>query len=117
MDIRRTVVASRWGQSADPTQRGGKAAQKLAIESLRNIANVRVRDTDAEPAGPDTDTELAAIVGVLRGAGTPLAVAEVAERLRWDPDKTASALERGGLSGLLKFSRDGDRTTVALAEA
>jgi hypothetical protein len=92
----------------------GSAAQKLAIESLRNIANVNVSDTESEVVGPATDPEIAAIIGVLRGAGTPLTVAEVADRLQWDPDTAANALARGGETGVLAFSKDGDRTTVTL---
>lgn len=95
----------------------GSAARKLAIESLRNIANVNISGSGVEGAvSPETDPELAAIIGVLRGAGTPLAVTEVAERLRWKSDKTANALARGGESGVLRFSTNGETTTVSLAE-
>ena len=106
----------RKGKSLDYDLRGS-AAQKLAIESLRNIANVRVRDTGIETAISKGDEELKAIVGLLRDAGTPLPVSEVAERLQWDSGKAADALARGGEIGMLIFSKDGDRTTVALAEA
>ncbi|MDQ2080436.1 hypothetical protein RA307_09610 [Xanthobacteraceae bacterium Astr-EGSB] len=105
----------RKGRSGDYDVRGS-AAQKLAIESLRNIANVSVSDVGSAPAPTAMDDELATIAEVLRGAGTALAVAAVAERLGWDSDKTANALARGGQTGVLKFSREGDRTTVALAE-
>jgi hypothetical protein len=105
----------RKGRSADYDLRGS-AARKLAIESLRNIANVSVSDTGSEVVGPESDPEVAAIVGLLRGAAMPLPVAEVAERLQWNSDKAANALARGGESGVLTFSKDGNTTTVMLIE-
>jgi hypothetical protein len=105
----------RKGRSADYDLRGS-AARKLAVESLRNIANVSVSDAGSDVVGPDSDPEVAAIVGLLRGARKPLYVAEVAERLQWDSDRAANALARGGDSGVLAFSKDGDTTMVALTK-
>ncbi len=102
----------------------GSAAQELAVESFRNIANVKIgRDRGRgnfgggriEPASSQPDNELAAVVDLLRGSGA-LAVAGVADRLHWSSDKTANALVRGGKAGVLRFSKDGNNTTVALTE-
>ena len=102
----------------------GSAAQELAVESFRNIANVKigrgnvadVKVVCVEPATPQSDNELAAVVDLLRGSGA-LAVAGVADRLHWSSDKTANALVRGGKAGVLRFSKDGNNTTVALTES
>ncbi|MEJ2377952.1 MAG: hypothetical protein P8Y71_22060 [Pseudolabrys sp.] len=104
------------GKRRDSNARAGSAEQKLAVESVRNVANWGVHEKTGESAA-DTDRELAAIVSVLRNAGTSLAVAEVAKQLQWDSEKTANALARGGEFGVLGFSRDGDWTTVALKKA
>ena len=72
--------SSRKGKRRNYDVRLGSAARKLAVESVRNVANWGVRDSDVEAAA-DTDAELAAIVSVLRNAGTPLAIAEAAEQL------------------------------------
>jgi hypothetical protein len=89
----------------------------MAIESLRNIADVKIREKSSQSDNPE-DPDVERIVDILRDAGASLAVTEIAGRLQWDSDRTANALARGGQSGVLKFTRDQeDRTTVALAQA
>lgn len=92
----------------------GSAARKMAVESFRNIANTEVRDT-AQNSGEDTDLD--AIAELLKGVDSPVAVAEVAERLNWNSDRAAQALARGGDRGQLTFVRSGSRTFVGLPTA
>lgn len=92
----------------------GTAAMKLAIQSIQNIANIDIGSTPAADSGQDA-ADLAAISDVLRGAGKPLAVAKVAELLQWDSATAAKAFARGGQSGNLKFSKDGETTLVSVA--
>jgi hypothetical protein len=92
----------------------GTAARKMAVESLRNIANTEVRD--ATPSA-DEDRDVDAIAELLKGVDSPVAVAELAERLKWDSDRAATALARGGDRGRLTFVRSGGRTFVGLPAA
>ena len=94
----------------------GTAAQKLAVESFKNIANTDVsvavdRDAIGSPA-PDPDVE--AITALVRNAGAPVAVADVAAQLHWDSGRAAEALSRGGASGRLTFVASAGRTFVGL---
>ncbi len=89
----------------------GTAAQKMAVESFRNIANTEVRE---QTSRADEDPDVDAIAGLLKGVESPVAVAEVAERLKWDSDRAAGALARGGDRGRLTFVRSGKRTFVGL---
>ena len=72
----------------------GSAAQKLALDSFQNIANIDIESTVA--ATPDIDAEVEAVGKVLRAAATPLPVAKVAEHLPWDSGQVAKVLARGG---------------------
>lgn len=92
----------------------GSAAQKLALDSLQNIANIDIASTGT--ATPDIDAEVEAVGNVLRAAATPLSVAKVAEHLpSWETGRVAKVLARGGQSGMLKFFRDGETTMVDVA--
>ena len=90
----------------------GIAAQKLAVDSLQNIANL---DFARPKAASDSSGEAAAISNLLATAAQPMAVADIARDLNWDAVKAAQALVRGAESGLLKFTRDGDETKVELS--
>lgn len=88
-------------------------AQKRAITSVQNVANVF---NTSRFDNVDND-ELAAISELLLAQQTPLTVAEIAEALNWESDRAASALALGGEIGLLRFFKDGDSTRVELSKA
>jgi hypothetical protein len=96
----------------------GSAARKVAVDSFQNIANVEIGSSEAVTAAGSVEAseELKTISDVLHEAAKPLAVAEIAERLRWDSAKVANALVRGGQSGALKFSKIGETTLVELSQ-
>jgi hypothetical protein len=100
------------------TPRAGSAEQKLAIESIENIANVVISDRIEIAGGrPHEDADVAAIVEILRSAAKALPVAEVARALRWESVRTAYALERGGRAGVFSFSKDAEGTVVSLGHS
>ena len=97
----------------------GTATQKMAVESFLNIANTTIGGDVGGGVGlrrplPAQDADVDAIIALVEGAKAPLAIAEMADRLRWDSDRAANALERGGDLGRLTFARDGGRTFVGL---
>jgi hypothetical protein len=110
MDGRRT--------KSSPYGTRGTAARKLAIESLQNIANVKVGVDALYGTGEDFsagDPELVEIIALVSQNAMP--VAEVAKSLpSYDSQKVANALARGGKYGILTFSKEGDNTVVALAK-
>ncbi len=89
----------------------GTATQKMAVESLKNIASFTVGERSSPP---DDDPDVDAISTLLKDAHSPVAIAEVAERLGWDSGHAADALARGGDRGRLTFLRTGGRTFVGL---
>lgn len=100
-------------QSSGSLEAGGTAAQKLAVESFKNIANTEIGALVQGPAAAE-DPEVDAIAELLKGASVPVAVAEVAERLGWDSGRAADALSRGATSGRLTFMSSQGRTFVGL---
>jgi len=100
-------------QSSGSLGPGGTAAQKLAVESFKNIANTDVGGL-VESAAAAEDVDVDAIALLLKGAGVPVGVAEVAERLGWDSGRAADALSRGAMSGRLTFVSSQGRTFVGL---
>jgi len=109
---------------SNPYDFHGSAAQRIAVESLKNIANVtiggepRPSKSEGSHTPPETapDPDLDAVVNLLRNARSPLSVADVAGRLQWDSNRAAGTLSRGGGIGRLVFSVVNGRTLVALAE-
>ena len=89
--------------------RSNGAAQKLAIESLQNIAKVDIGGV----AGPDVkmDPALASIVALLGGSSMP--VAKISNLLPWKPDDITRALALGRDEGMLTFWKEGDDLVVA----
>jgi hypothetical protein len=92
----------------------GTAARRLAVESLINIAGASVGEA---PSSAANDPEVGAIVELLKSVDRPVAVADVAERLKWDSERAAQALARGGDGGVLTFIRSGASTFVGLSTA
>ena len=100
--------------SLDP---GGTAAQKLAVESFKNIANTDIGGAvggGAAPRARALDPDVDEIVALVRKAGAPVAVADVAVQLHWDSARAAEALARGGAGGRLIFVGSSGRTFVGL---
>jgi hypothetical protein len=95
---------------------GGTAAQKLAVESFKNIANtdVSIAGTDGAIGSPTPDPDVEAITTLVKNAGVPIAVADVAAQLHWDSGRASKALSRGGASGRLTFVASAGRTFVGL---
>src|SRR5271165_1666001 len=75
----------------------GSAAQRIAVDSFKNIANVTITATD-----PD----VAEIVGFLRKSSGAAYVYKVADRLGWDSTRAANAMSRGAADGQLIFTAD-----------
>ena len=75
----------------------GSAAQRIAVDSFKNIANVTITATD-----PD----VAEIVGFLRKSSGAAHVYDVADRLGWDSTRAANAMSRGAADGQLTFAAD-----------
>src|SRR5579871_311463 len=91
---------------------GGSAARKLAVESFTNIAKTVIGGARASAA--TADPEVDAIATLLKTAGGPMGVVEVAERLAWNSGRVAEALSRGGSSGRLVFTSSQGSTLVGL---
>jgi hypothetical protein len=101
----------------------GFAAQKAAIESTHNIANLDFKGVasagvqDQGAVATARNRDVAAVVEVLRQAATPLSVADAAKQLQWDSQRAANALEWGGQSGALTFFSEGSKTMVTAARS
>ncbi|HME84080.1 MAG TPA: hypothetical protein VKG91_05890 [Roseiarcus sp.] len=85
----------------------GSAAQRIAVDSLKNIANVTI--TAIKP-------EVAEIIALLRKSSGALYIYDVADRLGWDSARAANAMSRGAADGQLTFiADDKGQTMVELA--
>lgn len=90
----------------------GSAAQRIAVESFKNIANVVIGEVASPPAD---EADIAAVVALLQATASPIAIAEVAERLGWDSTRAANALAAGGAAHRLMFFTSDGWTKVGIA--
>ena len=86
----------------------GSMAQKLAVDSFRNIANVDFGAAAASsPAVVSSSEDVLRVVQALAASGK-MSAGEVAQKFNWNSNKTAETLAAAQTLGVLDLSRVGE---------